>query len=274
MKRILIPTDFSSNAGDALAYALDFVKNHEVELHIINVVSADIMPAEVPAATAEIVKINVHNAEENMKALEAMAAISKKTNLTLTTNIIVGVASSAIRNEADRIGADVIIMGTRGQGHDAMDKLLGTVSSSVLNDAPCPIILVPSGYRFRTIDNIIFSTNLNHSDPYELWRATELIKPYTPTIRCIHVVEEGEHPSDELEQFAKYMIEKSPAAETIFNVERGRHIHKVIAAYAEDYDAEMIVMHREKKTLWTKIIGASYTKRMTSSMRLPLLVMN
>ena len=274
MKKILIPTDFSSNAGDALAYALDFVKNQEAELHIINIVSADTISAEVPAASAEMIRGKVKNAQENMKALEAMKAIANKPNITLSTNIIIGTSGSAIRKEADKIDADVIIMGTRGQGHDALDKLLGTVSSSVLNDAPCPIILVPSGYRFREIDNIIFSTNLNHGDPYELWRATELIKPYNPTIRCIHVLANGEQPEGEVEEFAKYMVEKSPASETIFNIEKGKQIDKVIAAYAEDYDAEMIVMHREKKSLWTKIIGASYTKKMTSSMRLPLLVMN
>ena len=87
-------------------------------------------------------------------------------------------------------------------------------------------------------------------------------------------LDEGEQAAGEVEQFAKYMIDKSPSTETIFNIEKGKDIAKVIAACAEDYDAEIIVMHREKKTLWTKIIGASYTKRMTSSMRLPLLVMN
>ena len=94
MKRILIPTDFSSNAGDALAYALDFVKDRAVELHIINVVGADTMPAEVPAAAAEMARVNVANAQESMKALEAMAAITDKPNVTLSTNVIVGVASS------------------------------------------------------------------------------------------------------------------------------------------------------------------------------------
>ena len=275
MKKILIPTDFSSNAGDALAYALDFVGSTKAIFHIVNVVIPDTGPSSVPGAAAVKINNRMDYAQEQMKALEAMGQMENRSNITISTNVYEGVTSVVVKREAEKMGADLIILGTRGTNHDLIDKLLGTVSSAILNDAPCPVILVPKGYQYQTMDNIIFSTNLNHSDPYELWRATEAIKPLQPAIRCVHIVEtEEDKDNHEIEDFAKYMIEKSSANETIFNIEVGKNIEDIIEKYAEEYDAELIVMHREKKSLWTKIIGKSHTRRMTSTLRIPLMVIN
>jgi len=275
VKKILVPTDFSRNAADALAYAVDIVGSTKAELHILHIVLPDTGPPGMPAITESMAKRRIKFAQERVKSLADEYTPKNRPNISIHTKVIAGKTSPLIKKTAEEIEADLIISGTRGAGHDSMDKIFGTVSTAILDNAPCPVILVPQGYQYKFIDNIIFSTNLNHSDPYELWRAIEVIKPHQPTVRCVHVVDkEADKENIQIERFAKFMIEKSPAVETIFNIEVGEDIEDIIEKYAADYDAELIVMHREKKNLWTKIIGRSHTKRMVSTLQIPLMVIN
>ena len=39
MKNILVPTDFSANAKDALIYALNFLRGANAKLHVLSVLS-------------------------------------------------------------------------------------------------------------------------------------------------------------------------------------------------------------------------------------------
>ncbi|MFT4533486.1 MAG: nucleotide-binding universal stress UspA family protein [Saprospiraceae bacterium] len=279
MKKILIPTDFSDNAADALGYALHLMKGQKVQLHILNVVQSTAVPAEVPIDTTELLRVEMDNARESLQALEVFCeqfyGDDENAEVKVTTNVEVGGVGYQIKQEAERVKADLIIMGTQGTNHSLSEKIFGTISTSAIDHAPCPVILIPKGYKFKNIDNVIFATNLNHKDPYELWRATEVIKPHIGRVRCLYVTKDKtETDKKELEQFAKYMVEHSPSVQTIFNVEESQNIEQTISQYAENYDAEMIIMHRSKKTFWKSLFSSRHTKKMATWIHVPLMVLN
>jgi len=58
--------------------------------------------------------------------------------------VIPGDAADRILEEARREGADLIVVGSRGRGA-VRSALLGSVSTSVAREAPCPVVLVPEG---------------------------------------------------------------------------------------------------------------------------------
>jgi len=274
-KKILIPTDFSQNAGDALAYALAFLGNEKARLHIIHVVNTNVIVGDAPAAAADMIKMQMDHATESMKALEAFGNTSNNKHITVSTGVHAGPTSPIIKREAEKIDADLIIMGTRGDQHNKMDKWLGSVSSNVIEEAPCPIILVPHDYKFKPIDNVIFCTSINHNDPYELWRGIQRIHPNTAVVRALHVTtDDKDEVAKRVDDFAQYLVTASPKIDIVFDIINGENVEASIEDYAEKYDAEMIIMHREKRNFWNRIFTKSHTKKMTSIIKLPLLIMN
>ncbi len=279
MKRLLIPTDFSDNAGDALQYALNLVKGQPVELHIVHVVSPIALPGDMVMAASIPDNQELLKAEKAMEALESFSKLyfgdTDQAKLKLTTSVEIGGVAEALKLAAAEYGADAIIMGNQGDNHSLMDKVLGTISTDLINNAPCPVLLVPKGYEYKPIDNIIFSTNLNHSDPYELWKATKILGSKVKSIRCLYVTKaKAESDMEHLEEFGKYMTEHSPSVQTIFNVVEGDNVESIIAEYADTYNAEMIVMHRIKKSLWSSLFSISHTKRMVFWSKVPLMILN
>ncbi len=193
----------------------------------------------------------------------------------LTTKVTAGGIVDTIIREAAKSKSDLIIMGTQGSNHNLLQKILGTVSTKVLNEAPCPIILIPKDYDYQKIDNILFSTNLDHRDPFELNRSLQILLPHSPVVRVLYVrrpVEDNYNSS--IEVFAKYMVDHSPSIRTLFNVEVGSEVELLLAQYADKYDAEMIVMHKSKRTFLERIFGVSHTKSMTNRLHVPLMILN
>ena len=279
MKTILIPTDFSENAGDALAYALALIGNSNAKLHIINVVDPSMPMAEPLPGKNLPFEDELQNAQRAMEALRLLSTLPAsgidRSHIQITTQVVVGTVAASIKAEAKVVAANLIVMGTQGTQHNFVQKTLGTVSTSTLNDAPCPVILIPRGYQYKPIKTVLFSTGLNHSDPYELWRATELLQPHIAVVRCLHVLKnEADRDDVQLETFAKYMVEHSPSIQTIFNIEVNEDTEAAIADYANAYDVELVIMHRTQQPFWSRLLEPSHTKKMASLLEIPLLVMN
>ena len=145
----------------------------------------------------------------------------------------------------------------------------------MIEDAPCPVVLVPEEYTYQPIDNVIFSTNINHDDPYELWRAMDAIKPHTAIVQCLHVVKSDKEAANiKFQNFRQYLESQSPSIKTNFTIEEGDDVGETIDKFAEDTDAEMIIMHRAKRSFWQRLFGVSHTKRMVSGARIPLMIVN
>jgi len=278
MKNILIPTDFSDNAGDALKYALNLINKTRVNLHITHVVQLGNIPLEGHLDASHIVSMEMKEANKSLEAIKAFGNLffnkEKNGQINISTSVSAGLVATNIKMKAEEIGADLIIMGTQGVNKNLAEKMLGTISTQTISLAPCPVILVPSGYDFKAINNAVFATKLNHSDPYELWRATELIKPHVKTVRCIHIISKEEKvDKSKMEQFVKYMLEHSPVTQTIFNIEESDNIEKTLYEYTENYNAEMIIMHRSKRSFWKDLFGFRHTNKMASRMKTPLMIL-
>lgn len=77
------------------------------------------------------------------RQIEAAAQELRDAGVEATALLLQGPTADTILREADRLGADAILMGACG--HGAIHKfLLGSVSQQVLHKAVRPVLLVPS----------------------------------------------------------------------------------------------------------------------------------
>lgn len=277
MKKILIPTDFSPNGADAFAYALEYIGDEDAKIHIMNVVEPIVSPADMPTVTSDFNKAAVEEALEALKSVEVMGEefLAKSNQLILSTNVVTGQISSSIKREAEEFGADLIIMGTMGQGHNSIEKFVGTVSSAVIANAPCPVILVPKDYKFEKIDNVVFATDLDHADAFEIWRASQILLPHVTVIRCVHVAKEiTSKNKGAISEFASYLETNSPSVQTMFHYEESDDVEMTVNRFADDNESQMIIMNKSRKSFWQRLFGSSHTKLMSFQIKIPLLVLN
>jgi len=163
-KHLLVPTDFSEPANNALRYAIEEAGLHHAKVTLLHVLPADtrtdvhyVTGAPAPAAARGGLGPGVHGSAllsqpEVVRRDRTEEALTQLRDL--VANAFQGPSEVAVAmgNPADTIvrvaqerSADLIVMSTHGRT-GLQHMLLGSVAEKVVRLAPCPVLTVkPQG---------------------------------------------------------------------------------------------------------------------------------
>jgi len=142
-KRIVVGTDGSNTATQAVEKATELAKLTGAELNIVSAfepVSKRRLEGEQQDAPADV-QYEIGPREDVNIVLDAAAAAAKKEGVEVQTHPVEGAPSDAILNVADETKADLIVVGNKGMT-GARRFLLGSVPNNVSHHAPCSVIIV------------------------------------------------------------------------------------------------------------------------------------
>jgi nucleotide-binding universal stress UspA family protein len=141
--RIVVGTDGSETAAEAVRQATDLAKLSNAQLDIVSAfepVSKRRIEGEQQGAPADV-QYEIGPREDVNLILESAAATAKKEGVEVHTHPVEGSPADAILNVAEKSGADLIVVGNKGMA-GARRFLLGSVPNNVSHHAPCSVIIV------------------------------------------------------------------------------------------------------------------------------------
>ena len=151
MKRILVATDGSPAAAEAIAFGVELAAEHAAELTFVHAVPMlDVVPAVGFGGIGGAFPHDV--TEHDRTLLDEAAAIAAEHEIVATTVLLRGDPVGQIVAYADSHDVDLIIIGTRGHGALA-GALLGSVSRGVLTESKRPVLIVRAANVATSVDN-------------------------------------------------------------------------------------------------------------------------
>ena len=156
-KKILVPLDGSEHSRRALSIAHRLAAAGEATLYLLNVPewppAKDLLGKAVGARemgvsrdkveqTGRRLLEHIESAEESGHGMMEQTKEKLGISHVHTENIVrTGVPADVICQEAERLGVDAIVMGSRGLS-DLKGLLVGSVSHKVLHTAKCTVLTV------------------------------------------------------------------------------------------------------------------------------------
>ncbi|HVW24486.1 MAG TPA: universal stress protein [Polyangiaceae bacterium] len=137
--KILVPIDYSEHAERALSTATNLAQVLGATVHVVHV-GPDAPYFGPPLAPGRAFAHEL--AEANRKEFDAYLLALRERGIEAAGTLATGVPYVEINRLAKDIGADLIVMGTRGRtGFEYL--LLGSVAERVVRTSPVPVMVVP-----------------------------------------------------------------------------------------------------------------------------------
>ncbi|WP_213520873.1 universal stress protein [Nonlabens sp.] len=157
MNKVIVPTDFSVQAENALRVAADIVRENNGELFLLH-------QLDLPLHLANNASSNLPEALFFMKlAKKKFDNLLKKDflqGITIHGDVETGAAFSGIMNTVKRHSADLIVMGSHGT-EGIGNLFIGSNAEKVVRNSEVPVLVVKDRKKQLDVNDFVFATDLD-----------------------------------------------------------------------------------------------------------------
>ncbi|WP_296381527.1 universal stress protein [Winogradskyella sp.] len=276
MRKVLVPTDFSDNAMNALKYALELFKYDVSEFFIMHAYQDEIYADEELLSRETMDQVTEIISNRSQLKLEGILNEIKKIspNPSHTYNIIS--SNSMLIDEADKIvdeeNIDIIVMGTRGKTNDRR-LTFGSYTLQVLKYVQCPVLAIPENYKGIQPRHVLFPTN--YLIPYkrrELKLLCELASPYRADIDMLYI-SKSEKLSLRQKDNQSFIKDELCKNQINFKRVKDKNITNAIYAYIKENDVDMLVMMNTRHSFLENILFQSTIDKVSLYIDIPFLAL-
>ncbi|MFD2542267.1 universal stress protein [Lacinutrix gracilariae] len=276
MVKILIPTDFSDNAMNAIKYALEFFKYQKAEIYFMHAYEAEVYNHEELLSRTDfshIVERVKKQSEDNLESLlSKVKEISPNPNFQYHTVS----AYNSLLDEADLLvdgkNIDLVVMGTKGKSNNS-HLTFGSNTLQVLKYVQCPVLAIPENYQYQQPKHALFPTN--YLIPYkrrELKLVCDLLTPYRTKIDMLYVSKTNSLSFRQEDN--KTFIEETVCKNKLsFYTTNNKKIDSAINTYVEDNKVDFLIMVNTQHSYLENIIFQSTIDKISLKIAIPLLVL-
>ncbi|MGB1242007.1 MAG: universal stress protein [Chitinophagales bacterium] len=164
MIKILVPTDFSSCANNAVDVALQIANQLKGEVHFYHRMDIPHIWNELSAEEKSVFTETQVNIKKAHQALNILERQSKETypNVRITTTFSQGHLISTIGQYVDNFDIDLIVMGSHGAS-GINEWLIGSNTQKLVRLAHCPVLTIKNPIKKIDFSHIVFASNYDNN---------------------------------------------------------------------------------------------------------------
>lgn len=274
MKTILIPTDFSTVAKNAIHYGTEMAIANHAKIILLHVYQLPIVMGEIPVAIPPIEEIE----SESVAALEKIKShLLHKYNkdLAIEFKIKTGFITDTICETAEEVNADLIVVGMQGAGF-ITEKIIGSNTTTLIQKSKIPVLAIDKHAKFKSIENILFATDYEELENKEtLAPLLDLTKTFDATLHILHVTVQKEKTQTITQAVEGIKLNRYfEGTKHEFHFIENADVLSGIQAFIKENPIDMIVMVPRSHSFIGKLLNEPHSKQLAFHTHLPLLTIH
>lgn len=277
-KQILIPTDYSSNAFNAIVYAFKLFKDEDCAFHIFHsyflVRSAKnnlLFPEPDPA---EYKSVEEKSAKKMELLKEKVFALGTNPRHTVHFDHKFGTLIDSLKEKVLKENIDLICMGTRGDTDD-IEVAYGRNSVNVMeNVRACAVLAVPANVAYSPLNEIVFPADFKSLyKEKEMQIFVNIARIGNAAIRILHIGREKDltpRQQDNRVLLEAYFEEVEFSYHWLENV----GVREGLFTFVERRNSEMISFINRKHWFFGSVFSNPLVKNLGIHSKVPLLALH
>lgn len=278
MQKILIPTDFSENAWNAIDYAMQLFRNRRCTFYLLNTYTPVIPSSRFMAKMIDGVRIVDAVRENSEQGLNTtVRRIQTKygnPNHSFETISSFNLLVEEVKDIVETFGINLVVTGTKGAS-GADEVFMGSNTVRIIKSVrKCPVLAIPYHFEYVTPTEIAFATDFNRFyTTSELEPLLDLAKMFKATIRIVHV-QYGIKALTELQQFNLNMLRRylNDVEHYVHTVSELNSVSHTLETFSKELGIHLLAMLNYQHSYMEKMTREPIIKRTAFHTQIPLLV--
>ena len=272
MRNILLLTDFSNNAENAIHYAMHFFKLEKCTFHLMHVhkigsfTSDDLMHSQKESIYESITREPREKIKTLIKELEETYQNSNhKFEVQIDFDVFIDAINQAISTKK----IDFIVMGTNG-ATGTKEVLLGSNTVNTIRNVNCKTLIIPENYTFNPIQELLLPL-----DPKDAIKGSpftdllEFLETYQMHLHVLRVNPNDEHSDEKLHDAFNLAI-----IDCNYHIVNKVPLDFAIASYMQTNKIDFMALFIQKEGFFEHFFSKSNTRINISKLSKPILILH
>ena len=260
-KKIIVPTDFSETAANAIKYGAELAKNFDGGLEIVHVLN----PA-TDLNTGYMIDPGIEKVKRE-KLEDIAKKVTEDHEIQASSRFILGFPIEELAKLSGE--SDVLmVVGATGES-DMLETVFGSVASHLAQRAESPVLIVPRNAEFSPFKEVVYASN----DPGLDHKIANLVKDFVSHFKSrLHSVHIGKDESYPEWQMQAIFGGSDAVPELLTSHMDEGNVVNALNKYCETEGADLLVVTTKQRSFWRTLVHSSITREMALHPHLPLLV--
>ncbi len=271
MKKILIPTDFSKCANNAVETGIELAKKMKAEIHFLHVQRTPVDWKKLRKEQEKNFPETLHEIGHAKGELNKLKLKAEKAKL--NTKSIFVFNKNDISTVLEDYKYDLIIIGSHGTS--GIKELIGSNTQRVVRYSLTPVLVVKNSLKKNSFKSIVFASNfeVGAQQPFrKIIQFADLVKAQIHLLYVNMPFQFKE--TDEIESAMQNFLNKCPRGTCSVNIYNALNEERGIQKFAKKVNADVIALTTHGKTGFMKMISPSITESLVNHSNIPVLSVN
>lgn len=286
MKKIIVPTDFSEQAGHALDLASEIAGKTGATIVLMHVIEyakkqttflGSSALTTMGSLSTGVEMDDIYFIQLFKKRKTQMAEVLSDpsyANVNIIDKILLGTPYHAIEEEITESEADFIIMGTTGV-NDWEESLIGSTAEKVVRHASCPVLTLRKKVRLMDIEKIVFASDFKEMKPSYIHIVKSIHKLFEADLHLVFVNTPNHFKNErEIIKHLNEFSEENSIGNHNIHVYSHEHEEEGIVWFTEDFKIDLVMMATYGRSGFSRLFEHSIAEDVVNFSKKPVVTFN
>lgn len=268
MKKILVPTDFSVQAENALRVAVQMARKYDGEICLLHSMEIPLHLANTPTGSLPEALFFIKLAEKRFTEVLEFPWLQD-----VTVNEIIGHGEiyNDIKNTCKKENIDVIVMGSHGAS-GFREMFIGSNTEKVVRTSEVPVLVIKNNHSEFEIKDFVFATDFAEECRKPFREAQRFARNVEATMHLLFINTPGDfRTTGEAREIMEKFVKGTGAQNYTLNIYNDTSVEKGILGFARDTGAQMIGLSTHGRKGLSHFFNGSISEDLVNHAQMPVI---